>query len=517
MTVLLCRPALGHRQECLCYLGRKEYIEIARARIMKIEEQLIRIDPWRWEIPVTFQAGMRVPGLIYADQELLEGIAKDQALIQVANVATLPGIVGYSLAMPDIHWGYGFPIGGVAATNPAAGGVTPPGGVGFDINCGVRLLRTGLEAGQVRKEIHRLLAALFSAVPTGVGCQSDLRLSAKDEYRVLKEGSGWAVARGLGTEGDLENTEERGCLSGANPSRVSPRARERGRSQLGTLGSGNHFLEIQYVDEIYDPGLARSFGVERGQITVMIHCGSRGLGHQVCSDYVKTMGQASRKYGYTLPDRQLACAPADSPEGRAYFSAMAGAANYAWANRQIIMDRVRKVFEKTLGKTAAELKMGLIYDVAHNIAKFEIHRVGGEEKTLCVHRKGATRAFPPGHPDLPVHYRVSGQPVLIPGDMGSCSFLLAGTEGAMAETWGSTCHGAGRVMSRTAARKAIRGRDLAAELKSQGIEVMAGSMSSLAEEAPRAYKDVSKVVKVVHQAGLARKVARMRPLGVIKG
>jgi tRNA-splicing ligase RtcB (3'-phosphate/5'-hydroxy nucleic acid ligase) len=476
-----------------------------------------RIDPWRWEIPTTFQPGMRVPGLIYTDREMLEQIGRDQSLDQVANVAALPGIVGYSLAMPDIHQGYGFPIGGVAATDPSAGGVISPGGVGFDINCGVRLLRTGLEAGRVRKEIHRLLSALFSAVPAGVGCQSDLKLSNRDEERVLSEGSGWAVARGLGTENDRENTEGRGCLAGADPGRVGKRARERGRSQLGTLGSGNHFLEIQYVDEIYDPALARSFGIEKGQVTVMIHCGSRGLGHQVCSDAVQAMGRASRKYGYTLPDRQLACAPTDSPEGKDYFAAMACAANYAWANRQIIMDRVRKVFEQTLGKTAAELKMGLVYDVAHNIAKFERHRVGEVEKTLCVHRKGATRAFPPGHPELPVHYRASGQPVLIPGDMGSCSFLLAGTERAMAETWGSTCHGAGRVMSRTAARKAIRGRDLAAELKSRGIEVMAGSMASLAEEAPRAYKDVSKVVEVVHRAGLARKVARMRPLGVIKG
>ncbi len=484
---------------------------------MKIPEHLNQIDPWRWEIPMTFQPGMQVPGLIYADRELIAQIERDRSLEQVVNVAGLPGIIGYSLAMPDIHQGYGFPIGGVAATDPSSGGVISPGGVGFDINCGVRLVRTGLEAGRVRKEIHRLLSALFSAVPTGVGCRSDLKLSNREEERVLEQGSAWAVARGLGMEGDLENTEEQGSLAGADPGRVGKRARERGRSQLGTLGSGNHFLEIQYVDEIFDPVLARSFGVEKGQVTVMIHCGSRGLGHQVCSDAVQMMGQISRKYGYTLPDRQLACAPADSPEGEAYFAAMACAANYAWANRQIIMDRVRKVFERTLGKTVAELKMGLVYDVAHNIAKFEKHRVEGVEKTLCVHRKGATRAFSPGHPELPVHYRSSGQPVLIPGDMGSCSYLLAGTERAMIETWGSTCHGAGRVMSRTAARQAIRGRELAAELMSRGIEVMAGSLASLAEEAPRAYKDVSKVVEVVHQAGLSRKVARMRPLGVIKG
>ncbi len=466
---------------------------------------------------MTFQPGMRVPGLVYADRELLEQIGQDRSLDQVANVATLPGIVGYSLAMPDIHWGYGFPIGGVAATDPAAGGVISPGGVGFDINCGVRLLRTGLEAGRVRPWIHRLLSALFQTIPVGVGRHSDLKLSFGEEERVLSEGSGWAVARGLGTETDLENTEERGCLAGADPSRVGKRARERGLRQLGTLGSGNHFLEIQYVDEIYDPALARSFGIEQDMVTVMIHCGSRGLGHQVCSDYVKTMGATARKYGYTLPDRQLACAPAESPEGRAYFGAMASAANYAWANRQIIMDRVQKVFARTLFSSPEELKMGLVYDVAHNIAKFEKHRVGESEKTLCVHRKGATRAFGPGLPELPARYRSTGQPVLIPGDMGTCSFLLAGTEQAMAETWGSTCHGAGRVMSRTAARKSIGGRELVAELKSRGIEVMAGSMSSLAEESPAAYKDVSKVVEVVHLAGLSRKVARMRPLGVIKG
>lgn len=484
---------------------------------MNIAEKLKQLDPQRWEIPVSCRSGMRVPGLIYADRELLEKIGEDRSLEQVVNVAALPGIVGCSLAMPDIHQGYGFPIGGVAATDPAEGGVISPGGVGFDINCGVRLLRTGLEAGRVRPRIHRLLSALFQTIPVGVGRHSDLRLSSGEEERVLREGSGWAVSRGLGTETDLENTEERGCLAGADPSRVGKRARERGLRQLGTLGSGNHFLEIQYVDEIYDPALARSFGVERDMVTVMIHCGSRGLGHQVCSDYVKTMGAAARKYGYTLPDRQLACAPADSPEGRAYFGAMACAANYAWANRQIIMDRVRKVFEKTLSGSREELKMGLVYDVAHNIAKFEKHLVGGREKRLCVHRKGATRAFGPGRSELPDRYRATGQPVLIPGDMGSCSFLLAGTEQAMAETWGSTCHGAGRVMSRTAARKSIGGRELAAELKSRGIEVMAGSMSSLAEEAPAAYKDVSKVVEVVSRAGLSRKVARLRPLGVIKG
>lgn len=478
---------------------------------------LKKISDFKWEIPVTFQEGMRVPGVIYADEGLLDQITKDQAFKQVANVACLPGIVDYSLAMPDIHWGYGFPIGGVAAMDPDAGGVISPGGVGYDINCGVRLLRTELEAEEVRREIDRLLPALFNAIPTGVGSRSNLHLNRREEARLLAEGSRWVVARGMGEPGDLATTEDRGCIPAADPSRVSDRAKERGIRQLGTLGSGNHFLEIQYVDEIYDPAIARIFGLLKGSVTVMIHCGSRGLGHQVCGDYLAVMDRAARRYGYHLPDRQLACAPAESEEGREYFAAMACAANYAWANRQVIMHRVREAFRRVFDRKEDDLKMDLVYDVAHNIAKYERHLVGGELKMVCVHRKGATRAFPPGHPDLPERYHSTGQPVLIPGDMGSSSYVLAGTERAMEETWGSTCHGAGRVMSRTAARKAVRGSDLVVELKRKGITVMAKSLRVLGEEAPRAYKDVTAVVEVVHQAGLSRKVARLKPLGVIKG
>ena len=478
---------------------------------------LKKIDEYRWEIPTTFQDGMLVPGRIYADEGLLRNIKKDQAFKQVANVATLPGIIKYSLAMPDIHWGYGFPIGGVAATDPSAGGVISPGGVGFDINCGVRLIRSELEVEEVRLKMDKLLPALFNKIPCGVGSKSSLRLSGKEESRLLKEGSRWVVEQGMGLTEDLDRTEESGCISGADPFRVSERAKQRGSRQLGTLGSGNHFLEIQYVDEIYDAEVARVFGLRKGSVTVMIHCGSRGLGHQVCTDYLVVMGAAARKYGINLPDRQLACAPAESEEGRDYFAAMACAANYAWANRQVIMHWVREVFQKVFGRKEDDLRMDLVYDVAHNIAKYEHHRVADDLKRVCVHRKGATRAFPPGHPDLPEMYRVSGQPVLIPGDMGSYSYVLAGTERAMEETWGSTCHGAGRALSRTAARKLVRGNDLVDELKRRGITVMAKSLRVLGDEAPRAYKDVTAVVEVVHRAGISRKVARLKPMGVIKG
>ncbi len=479
--------------------------------------RLNKIDDYRWEIPTSFQAGMRVPGLIYAGEDLLKSIRKDRTFQQVANVAALPGILNYSLAMPDIHWGYGFPIGGVAATDPDSGGVISPGGVGYDINCGVRLLRTEIPAEEARRKMDKLLPALFNRIPSGVGSKSEIRLKGKDEERLLERGSRWAVEAGFGREGDVDCTEEGGCLSGADPAAVSPRARQRGSSQLGTLGSGNHFLEVQYVEEIYEPESAKFFGLKPGLVTIMIHCGSRGFGHQVCEDYLKVMGQAVQEFGIKLPDRQLACAPVGSKAGKKYFAAMACAANYAWANRQVIMDRVRKVFREVFGKSEEELKMDLVYDVAHNIAKFERHRVGGEEKTVCVHRKGATRAFPPGHPDLPERYRAAGQPVIIPGDMGSCSYVLAGTEQAMVETWGSTCHGAGRVMSRHAALKAGRGRDLVGELKALGIAVQAKSLRTLGEEAPLAYKDVSAVVEVVHNSGISRRVAKLKPLGVIKG
>ena len=481
------------------------------------EIKLEKIDDWRWEIPQSARAGMLVPGLIFADKEILSQVSKDNALKQVVDVAFLPGIVGYSLAMPDIHWGYGFPIGGVAATDPDQGGVISPGGVGYDINCGVRLVRTDVAQEEARREIDTLLPALFRAIPSGVGSKSKLHLKGKDATALLEEGSRWAVRHGYGRPDDLRSTEEEGCLAGADPGQISARALERGSDQLGTLGSGNHFLEVQYVDEIYDEVTARTFGLEKGRVTVMIHCGSRGLGHQVCDDYLKVMGRAVRKYGIALPDRQLACAPVESEEGKQYFTAMAGAANYAWANRQIIMHWVREVFQQVFRRGEGALKMDLVYDVAHNIAKFEEHRVAAAVRRVCVHRKGATRAFPPGHLKLPEKYRETGQPVIIPGDMGTCSYVLVGTEGAMKETWGSTCHGAGRVMSRHAALQATRGRDLIRDLKNRGIAVMAKSLRTLGEEASLAYKDVSAVVEVVHRAGISRKVAKLKPIGVIKG
>ena len=490
--------------------------------LKKIDESnhnviLNRLGEYRWEIPTTFQAGMRVPGLIFADEESIANIRKDQTFKQVANVATLPGIIKYSLAMPDIHWGYGFPIGGVAAFDPERGGVISPGGVGYDINCGVRLLRTELTADEVRRKIKELLPALFHKIPCGVGSKSKLRWKGKDEKKLLEEGSQWVVKQGFGRPDDIRHTEERGCLAGADAGRLSERALQRGSPQIGTLGSGNHFLEVQHVEEIYDYEAARAFGLEPGLVTVMIHCGSRGLGHQVCTDYLGVMGQAVQRYGISLPDRQLACAPIESEEGKRYFAAMACAANYAWANRQVIMHWVREVFQRVFQKGEDALKMDLIYDVAHNIAKFEQHQVDGESKLVCVHRKGATRAFPPGNPQLPEEYQATGQPVLIPGDMGTCSYILVGTQSAMEETWGSTCHGAGRVMSRHAALKATRGRDLVKELKDKGISVMAKSQRTLGEEAPLAYKDVSAVVEVVHRAGISRKVAKLKPIGVVKG
>lgn len=460
---------------------------------------------------------MRVPGIIYADDRLMDQIARDNAVNQVANVACLPGIQQYSLALPDIHQGYGFPIGGVAATDPEEGGVISPGGVGFDINCGVRLLRSDLNVAEIRGSLDRLLDNLYDKIPSGVGSKSDFRLGSGDENRLLTEGSRWAVELGFGQQSDLTTTEEAGCLAGADPGRVSKRAKERGRDQIGTLGSGNHFIEIQYISEVYDNTTADCFGLIPGGVTVMIHCGSRGLGHQVCSDYLKIMSGASRRYGYILPDRQLVCAPTESKEGKDYFAAMACASNYAWANRQIISHRVREVFEKVLGKKFSALKMNLVYDVAHNIAKFERHQAGGEIKRLCVHRKGATRAFGPNRPELPEKYRLSGQPVLIPGDMGSASFVMVGQALAMTKTWGSACHGAGRVLSRTAARKMVQGQELLAELKGKGIMIRARSLKLLGEEAPLAYKDVSAVVEVVHQTGISKKVARLSPLGVIKG
>ncbi len=477
---------------------------------------LEKIDDYRFRIPKSYKSGMRVDGIIYSDEKMLRDIRQDKAAEQVANVAFLPGIVKHSLAMPDIHWGYGFSIGGVAATDPEEGGVISPGGVGYDINCGVRLLKTNLFIDEIKPRIKELVSGLFNTVPAGVGSTGDIKISVQEERALLVKGSRWAIDKGYGIKDDLECTEEGGCIEGADPEDVSDRAYERGKKQSGTLGSGNHFLEIQEVERIYDRGLADRFGLTEGQITIMIHSGSRGLGYQVCDDYLEAMGKAVRKYGINLPDRQLACAPVESEEAKAYISAMRCAANYAWANRQCLMHLTRLVFERVFKKSWESLGMYLIYDVAHNIAKFEKYEIGGKIKTLCIHRKGATRAFGPGHPELPERYKDTGQPVIIPGDMGRNSFLLTGTKKAE-ETFYSTCHGAGRLMSRTQAIKVCSGRNIARELEEKGIMVMASGRGTLDEEAPEAYKDVNDVVKIVAGAGISKIVCRMRPLGVIKG
>ena len=478
---------------------------------------LKKIDDYRWEIPLGYIDGMRVPGVIYSDEQMLQSLEKEQVMKQVANVACLPGIVKYSFAMPDAHWGYGFAIGGVAATNPSDGGVISPGGVGYDINCGVRLVKTNLKVEDVKGKISGLMDAIFNNIPCGVGIGGKIKISPQQEKELLKLGSKWAVKQGYGVEDDITNTEEAGCLEGANPDKVSSRAYERGKGQGGTLGSGNHFLEVQMVDEIYNEEKANVFGIEKGQITIMIHSGSRGLGHQVCDDNLRIMQKAVSKYGINLPDRQLVSAPVNSPEGRDYFSAMASAANYAWCNRQILMHLMRETFEKFFGKKWQDLDMELIYDVAHNIAKLEKHKVNGKETTLCVHRKGATRAFPPNHTDVPLKYKKIGQPVIIPGDMGRASYLLVGTQRAFNETWGSTCHGAGRTMSRHQAIKFAEGRSISREMEVKGIIVRARDKSTLAEEMSEAYKDVNMVVDIVHKAGISEKVAKMKPLGVVKG
>jgi len=475
---------------------------------------LKRLDNYRIEIEPF--GGMRVPGLVFADAGLLEEIRKDECLSQVANVAHLPGILVRSLAMPDMHWGYGFPIGGVAAFDMDAG-VISPGGVGYDINCGVRLVRTALTLEDVRPRLRELIEQLFRDIPTGVGSTGALKLTKKEIKKVLAEGAAWVVRRGYGLQEDLEYTEDHGAMAGADPEVLSERAMERGLKQLGTLGSGNHFLEVGVVDEVFDPETAAVFGLSQGRITVLIHSGSRGLGYQVCDDFLKTMAKTVAAEGIALPDRQLACAPLRSSAGREYFAAMAAAANYAWANRQVIMHWARESFERALAVPPRELQMTLVYDVAHNIAKKERHLVDGRERLICVHRKGATRSFPAGHPDLPEAYRRAGQPVLIPGDMGRASFVLVGAQGAMDESFGSTCHGAGRVLSRSAAKKKAKGRAIHRELEDQGVIVRSAGRHTLAEEMPEAYKEVSAVVEVVHQAGLARKVARLRPLGSIKG
>ncbi len=474
-----------------------------------------KIDDYRWEIPPVEE--MRVPGRLYADFKMLQVVKKDNTPLQVKNVAHLPGILRYSLAMPDMHWGYGFCIGGVAATDPAQGGVISPGGIGYDINCGVRLVRTNLELSQIKSKLPSLLSTLFSQIPCGVGCTSNLHLSQSDLRKVFVQGAKWAVRQGFGSQEDLERTEEYGTMEGADPDRVSSMAYKRGKNQVGTLGSGNHFLEIDLIDEIYDDLVATVFGLRRGAIAVMIHSGSRGLGYQICDDYLTVMRRAVLKYNISLPDRQLACAPLDSPEGQDYFSAMACAANYAWANRQVMMHWTRQVFQRVLNLSPRELGMELVYDVCHNIGKFEKHLIKGEKKLIFVHRKGATRAFPAHHPQVPEIYRKVGQPVLVPGDMGTNSYVMVGSELALKESWGSTCHGAGRVMSRSKAIRVARGRSIEKEMEKKGILLMARGRENIAEEMPEAYKNIDQVVEIVEKAGLSRKVARLKPLGVIKG
>jgi len=483
----------------------------------KWQGQFVKIDDYHWEIPSSYKDGMRVPGLIYASEEMLKSIREEQALVQVANVAFLPGIVKFSMAMPDIHWGYGFPIGGVAAMN-VKDGVISPGGVGYDINCGVRLLRTNLTEAEVKPKIKQLVDELFVNIPSGLGSEGKIKASQKEMGELLIEGSHWAVKHGFGSAKDLDVTEENGCMKGADPDSISDKAIKRGMPQIGTLGSGNHFLEVQVVKEIFEPEIAKVMGIEEvGQILVLIHTGSRGFGHQICTDHLRVMEKAVSKYGIQLPDRQLACAPIESMEGKDYLSAMACAANYAWCNRQCIAHWVRESFSKTFNKSSEKLGMEQVYDVAHNIAKIERHKVDGQDLKVCVHRKGATRSFPPGHKEIPLKYKEIGQPVLIPGDMGRCSFIAVGTQKAMEESFGSTCHGAGRVMSRHAARRSLQGKKVAQDLERRSIIIKTGDISSLAEEASQAYKDVTEVIEICHQAGISRKIAMATPLGVIKG
>ncbi len=474
--------------------------------------ELVRIRPWLYEIPKS--GGMRVPGRVYATPELMESQKSDESIQQVRNVAHLPGIVDYSLAMPDFHWGYGFPIGGVAAFD-AEEGVISPGGVGYDINCGVRIVRTGLVREDVQPRLRDLVRNIFRAIPAGVGSAGAIPTPKGDDpHAIVTQGARWAVERGYGTPEDLDHIEDGGLYPGADPKAPSDRAFARGMPQVGTLGSGNHFLEIQVVDEIYRRDVADHFGLKPGTVCFAIHSGSRGFGYQVCEDSLKAMVKASRDHGIELPDRQLCCAPIGSPEARRYLAAMACAANYAWVNRQVMTAITRRVFAETLGVPEESLEARLIYDVCHNIAKFEEH--GG--RRVCVHRKGATRAFGPGHPLLPPAYRALGQPTFIPGDMGRASFLLVGKEGSMRETFGSTCHGAGRAHSRTAMKRMTAGRDLFKELEEgRGVIVMAHGRDSVAEEMPEAYKDAALVVDVMQQAGVTDKVARLRPIGCVKG
>jgi len=488
--------------------------------VMKNSEKLqhlTKLSDGLFRLETDFKAGMRVPGYIYASDTLMDQILKDNSLSQVANVATLPGIVNGSYAMPDIHWGYGFVIGGVAAFDPKNEGIVSPGGVGYDINCGVRLLRSNFEHDEIKNRLETLVDRIFATVPVGVGEGGSYILDGKKMRRVLENGAKAIVDDGKSWREDVEFIEEGGAIEGADASFISDRALERGRNQCGSLGAGNHFIEIQRVEKIYDDEAARVYGLSENMITVMIHTGSRGLGHQTCDDQLRIMRDAARKYGIDLPDRQLCCAPLTSPEGRNYLTAMACAANYAWANRSIIMHLIRNSFESVFGESAERLGLNIVYDVAHNIAKWETHKVNGKPTRVLVHRKGATRAFSAGHKDLPANYIDIGQPVLIPGDMGTASWVLRARDCAMETTFGSACHGAGRAMGRGEAKRKIDSSTLLKQMAQMNILVRAGSKKGLVEEAPEAYKDVDEVVEVTHQSGIATKVARMRPLAVIKG
>ncbi len=476
--------------------------------------RLQKVDDYRWLVPKGTKPGMLTDALIYADERLMQDIVKDLSLEQAINVAMLPGIVGRSLAMPDIHQGYGFPIGGVAATLPDEGGVISPGGVGFDINCGVRLLASTLTREEVRPKIRELVNQLFRDIPSGAGQKGSIRLSYQNLDRVLKEGAAWMVEHSYGRPADLDTCEESGALDGADPTAVSDRAKTRGVPQIGTLGSGNHFLEVQYVERVFEPAVAQALGLYENEIVVLIHSGSRGLGHQLCTDYLRDMDEGMRRYGISLPDRQLACVPVHSREGQAYLGGMRAAANFAWANRQGITHFTRQAFKRIFGENT---DLRVVYDVCHNIAKLERHKVDGRDRKVMVHRKGATRAFPPARPEVPEAYKSVGQPVLIPGSMGTASYVLVGAEGAMQESFGTTCHGAGRVMSRTAAKKSAYAQNAKQRLEDQGIIVRSETRDGISEEIPEAYKDVDAVINVVHNAGLSKRVARLKPIGVIKG
>lgn len=478
--------------------------------------EMKKITDYEWEIPVTHRADMRVPVRLFVTRRLLEASMNDESIEQAINVSTLPGLVGHVVVMPDMHQGYGFPIGGVAATEYPSG-VISPGGIGYDINCGVRLLASRITLEEAEPYLDQLAVTLDHYCPSGVGGKGAVPLSDSELDQVCRLGAVWAQKRGLATEQDLRRTEEGGQLDGADPSRVSPRARQRGRPQLGSLGAGNHFIEVGVVDQVFDREAADAMGLEEGMLTLLIHSGSRGFGHQICSDYVQQFQSAVKRYGIRLPDRELVCAPMDSPEGEDYMAAMRSAANYAFCNRQVLAHQARLAFEETFAGKVKNWHLHQVYDIAHNIGKIETHQVGGKAVRVCVHRKGATRAFGPGAPGLPSEYQRTGQPVMVPGSMGTASWVLVGTEESMARSFGSSCHGAGRVMSRSRAKKEVRGERLRAELESDGILVRAGSMAGLAEEAPQAYKDVDEVVETVSGAGIARKVARLRPVVVVKG